>query len=376
MRSFKTTPAGTAIITLFIILAAMMPAAGEPVLVNQGSGLGYVFSNRGNCFIILPEHVHGDRRVVTLRTSTPSIFGDAKIFKSFMPGADLSIGFVSSDLGGRCSSTWEQMQERTDSLLDKTDSAVLVRIDAQGGEELIPMRIVNRDYDMLTAVIADTNDKRKIYQGTSGAILKIGDVVIGMAVRASDDRTARVLRIDEIKSEVGRLIEAREQGRAYATEPPSANGNDNGLCVEKDDILIRAVTCNSEPVSPENACSSLARGKESTPVILRMNGPAELFVELDTKEGAAVGHISMKSKAGDGSTSAPRRVSIEVDSSSGNSPRWRYFGDSDMTPFGDLEVDNGSAPFARRIKISIKSQWDVGKPIRLDCLAISPAASQ
>lgn len=375
MRLFKTTGTECAIILSIILVTWMTPLSAEPVLVNQGSGLGYVFNHKGNCFVILPEHVHGTRHVVTLRTSEPSTYGDARIFKSFVPGADLSIGLVSSSLGGRCADTWEQLPARTDSLLDGTDDAVLVRIEAAGGEEVIPMKIVGRDYETLSATLANAGDKRKIYKGTSGGILKIGNVVVGMAFQAFSEKEAKFLRIDAIKSQLDRLIEARIDGEAYAADNSDQVSNKRNICAVPKHLVVRSVTCNTEPISPDNACSNLVGRNGATPVVLPLNGPIELIAELDTEKAVAVNSIALKTKEGDTTTSVPKSVKVEVDSSSGSAPRWRYFGASDMTPFGDLKVTNGTAPFVRRIKISIDNAWDPDKAIRIDCLAVSPTTA-
>src|SRR5690606_38941872 len=137
----------------------------EPVAVNQGTGQGLVFSHRGNCYLILPAHVHGRARTVTFATASPSMTDDAAIFRSFSPGPDLSVAHVRSGMESRCTDTWDGLPDRTDALLDRNSADMLTRLSASGVEEHIEMRITSRDYEVLTAVIADEKRRDEIFQG-------------------------------------------------------------------------------------------------------------------------------------------------------------------------------------------------------------------
>src|SRR5262245_56517873 len=110
-------------------------AHAEPVAVNKGSGQGFIFVHRGNCYLILPQHVPGLQRVVSIVTAAPSVAGEAEIFRSFMPGADLSIALVRPGLEQRCTDDWSELPPRTDAVLDQSDYANLVRLTASGAEE-------------------------------------------------------------------------------------------------------------------------------------------------------------------------------------------------------------------------------------------------
>ena len=331
-------------------LSLFGPAVAEPVSINRGAGLGFVFNDAGNCYVVLPEHVHGRQRRLSLLTAAPSAVGDAEIFRSFTPGTDLSIGYVKSGLEDRCLQRWDELAARTDALLDRSDKAILVRVLPSGVEDKVPMIIRSRDLDVVTAAPEDASRGAEIYQGTSGGVLKMGDTIIGMAVRSTSPSEATFLRIDKIRQELERLLEARSPGSPQA-ELDSGKGQGMATCASA--IAIRSAVCDREPVAPEFGCSNMSSGIGRM-VLTEGAEPLEMLIELDVDKPVPVAEVRMQKSPEDTSTATPKSLLIEVDSSTGTARRWREFGSMDMSPLGEATVANGARPFARRLRITIE----------------------
>lgn len=349
-----------ALIALTFPLAG--PAWAESVAVNQGEGQGLVFSHRGHCYLILPQHVHGRSRAVTIATASPALTGDARIFRSFAPGMDLSIGLVSAGLGSRCAERWQDLPARTDALLDQSDEAVLTFVAASGLTENRAMRIVSRDLDLLTASVTGARDQ--IFKGTSGAVLRMKGVVIGMAVTSADTSEASFIRIDAIREKLDRLLDSEAATPAPAPLPEVAA--DGGACGPALSSRVAGITCSREPVSADYACSNLLHGRPA-----RFSpGPVDLIVELAGDAPVPVGALRLTSRAAEGEAVAPKTIRAGFDFAPTLRDRWLPFGQVDVTPFGDGTIVNGSRPRARRLKLSITSSWDGSLPTQVDCLSI------
>lgn len=349
------------LLALAIVLVPVL-ARAEAVSINQGEGQGLVFTHRGHCYLILPQHVHGRSRSVTIATASPALAGDARIFRSFTPGLDLSIGLVSPGLDNRCTERWEEFPARTDNLLDQTDDAVLTFVAASGLVEKRPMRIVSRDLDVLTAKIV--GDEGQVFKGTSGATLQIRNVVIGMAVTSEDTSEATFIRIDAIREKLDRLLDSD----AAAPSPPAmaAPASAAGTCGAAHPLALAAVTCSREPLSAEYACSNLLAGRPA-----RFSpGPVDLVVELAADGPVPVGTLHLASRVAEGEATPPKSIRAGFDFASTVRDRWLPFGQMDVTPFGDGTMVNGSRPRARRLRLSIVSTWDDNLPLQLDCLSV------
>ncbi|MFZ2871283.1 hypothetical protein [Zavarzinia sp.] len=336
------------------------PAWAESVAVNQGEGQGLIFSHRGHCYLILPQHVHGRSRAVTIATASPALTGDARIFRSFAPGMDLSIGLVSAGLGNRCAERWQDLPARTDALLDQSDEAVLTFIAASGLAENRAMRIVSRDLDLLTASVTGARDQ--IFKGTSGAVLRMKGVIIGMAVTSADTSEASFIRIDAIREKLDRLLDSE----AATPAPTPEIAADNGTCGPALSSRVAGITCSREPVSADYACSNLLHGRP----VRFSPGPVELIVELAGGAPVPVGALRLASRPAEGEAIAPKTIRASFDFAPTLRDRWLPFGQVDVTPFGDGAVVNGSRPRARRLKLSITSTWDDALPTQIDCLSI------
>lgn len=348
-------------------LAGAAGAKAEAVAVNQATGQGFIFTHQGNCYLMLPQHVHGRARTVTLVTASPSVAGDAQVFRSFSPGNDLSIALVGTDMQGRCRDSWKGLPERTDALLDRGGDAVLTRISASGVEEHLPMRITSRDLDFLTASPLSQAHAAEIFKGISGATLRVDGQVVGMAVTSANEAEATFLRIDAIKAVMGRLLDSQPA----APPPPvaaAAAAPAGGQCGATGAVALAALACSLEPASPEFACSNLLQGKP-----VRFPAGARnvaLTVQLAPAAPVPVGAVRLGAQAAEGEATPPRGIRVEVNSGAEGERGWRDFGRADMTPFGQITLQDVNRTQARRLRIWLVSGWDDALPMQLDCLSV------
>jgi hypothetical protein len=351
------------------LLLGPHPAGAESVSVNQGSGQGFIFNHRGNCYLILPQHVHGRGRTVTITTAAPSVSGDASIVRSFAPGLDLSVGFVARGLESQCRDSFAQLPARSDNLLNQSQEATLTYVAASGLLENVPMRIVSRDFDLLTVTPAGGAYQDQIFKGRSGAMLRIDGKVVGMAIASTDTSEATILRIDAIMGPLTRLIDSGAESPADpAKSTPAPTPGVSGTCSAAPSIPVAAITCSREPVSPDFACSNLLSGK---PVRFAPGmTPIVLIAEFAAKEPLPVGVVEMTSRPTEGEATPPRTIRLGSDYAAERRDRWMTFGDGDMTPLGDVSIPNGSRPRARRLQITLASSWDADLPIQVDCLSV------
>ncbi|ODT78184.1 MAG: hypothetical protein ABS76_24540 [Pelagibacterium sp. SCN 64-44] len=353
---------------IFQIFFAMLALGGfsctawaEPVSVNRGIGLGYVFSHNQNCFLILPAHVHGRGSRVSISTAIPASVGDATLVRTYAPELDLSLFYVTSGLANRCKDRFSALPEEIGTLLDSATTAQLIRVDATGAETRDAMTIVAADFE----TIAATADDSEIYQGTSGAILRIGTTPIGMAIQSESIGQATFLRMDEIVARIRRSLTGTI---VPAPAPPPDDETalvPAGAC-PVGSIAIRAVQCSVEPVEPHHACANLITQAGVT--VFPAGTRPQIVVELGEGKPVPVGAVTLLAPDNP-DWAKPQQIRIDFSSVSG-APRWLRFGAADMSPLGSLELRNGSRPFANRLAINLLGSWEPGLPSALACLAV------
>ncbi len=346
-------------------LLVTLPASAEPVSINGGEGMGYSFSYRNNCYVILPDHVRGNTARLSLRGTTS--IGDATVFHTFGENPDLAVATVTSGLEGNCEDEWADFLPDVQDVLDASDTALLIRL-TNSDITRDEMVVTSVGFTEITAELADPALAYPIQQGTSGSMLMAGRTIVGMATDY-DDATgqATFLRMDEIVGRVGRLLN-RGPG-APLPEPVQGGSAAVAAVCSPGGIVVRTVQCSIEPVSPEFGCSNLLSG--SGPVIFPAGSTPHIIVELDGDEPPALGAVSLATDQADTTTTKPKGLLIEV-SNARSGQRWRRFAAGDMNPVGSFLAENGARPYARHVSIAIQSAWDEALPIRLDCLAAIP----
>lgn len=318
------------------------PAQAESVSINRNKGQGFAVSHQGNCYVILPEHVHGKGRALTLSTGSPPVVGEASVFHSFAPGMDLSVAYVTGGLEGRCKDRFADLPRNIDGLIGPNGAVTYVRVSAAGAVERVVARVISMLYETMEVEVAEASDAT-VFRGTSGAFVFAGDTPVGMIVRAPDDRHAEVLRIDAIVGRLQRLL-AGGIGGAQANpgeEPPATVvAQESGLGGK-----AAAITrCSAEPVSPDNGCWAMASG--AAPLIVPPGSvPLVIEIELDGDVASPVSLIRIRSDVNEGAATPPKTVLVER-TAGGDRPAWLSFGRGDMSPLGSLELRHGAAPRA------------------------------
>ena len=357
--------------TLFAVIflslvVQLASASAQPVSIDRGNGQGFVFQHRGNCYLMLPAHVHGRRMRITFSTSAPITSGDAIIFQTFAPSLDLSLAYVQTKLDDRCKSRWDDLSRNIQPFLSGATRATLVRVDPAGNEQRDGMTITSSDAFTINASVAGAASADEVYQGTSGAILLIGDTIVGMAVQSPDPHQAVFVRVDEIVARLSRLLDARQPAQTQPPNDPELTAG--GLCGAST-IKIAAVQCSTEADIAEHGCSNLAAG--GGPVSFPA-GSRNVCIEVDFagKNAIPLKQVVLGTSLDDSSYAAPQTVLMEVDSSNA-APHWRRFGQADMSPVGTFDFPNAAAPYARRLKLTFLSTWNDKFPMRLDCIALN-----
>ena len=344
------------------LLAALIGLSGaadaEPVALNRSTGQGYVFNQAGNCFVVFPKHVlNGRSRKITLTAAGAAATGDANVLQ-LNTVHDLAIGYVNPGFESRCTESWAKFPKQIQPLLTGNTTGLLTRIAPNGILERFPVQIENFDNDKIYGqLLGDAS----IQQGGSGGFLLIKDQLAGMLLATEDGRRAQFLRVDEIYSEVSRLVETGVERRV------TAPGQSDKCPASK--ITFTSIICDREPVTPDFACSNLVQG---LPLLIPAESlPVTIYAELKVPEPKAVSRIALRSVVSDENAEGAKSIKVMVDSSDNpNMPYWRYFGAADMAPTGAIDLSNGSQPFARRVKVTIRSSWSSNKPVNLSCLSL------
>ena len=196
-------------------------------------------------------------------------------------------------------------------------------------------------------------------------MLRAGGTIIGMAVKSEGIDDAYFLRADEIAARLGRLLDT---GPTAITRPePIAETSDSGGLCPAGTIAIAAIACNVEPLTPELACSNLVQGGV-TAFPPGATAP-RIVIDLPGEEATPLSMVALGASGAAPSATVPKSVLIEISSTPG-APRWRRFAGGDMPPTGRFQANNGAAPYATQVAITLQSSWDSQLPTALNCIAL------
>ncbi len=345
----------------FAFLAVSAGGGSAEVVQVDDTGQGLIVTHRGNCFLVLPEHVSAGSSTFQIVTSNPATYGDAAVMP-FRSANDVKLAYVSPGLENRCTQSWDSLPDTVDHLLRPGAPVVLTRVMSSGLME--GLDLVVRDVGLVTfTAILKGGD---VYQGTSGAIATVEGEVVGIAINVSqpDDTLVEFLRIDQIKAELKRILDAQANTVATRIEQEATASQ----ACEPDALPLRSVTCDRPAASAEHACSRLASGGPA--VFDAGTLPITIEVEIDADAPVAVSSLTLKSVAGSGAYAVPKSIRAEVSPRADRRGYWGMFGAADVPPTGYLTLTNGSAPNARLARVVISSAWASDKPLRIDCLLL------
>lgn len=346
-----------------VSVTAIGPAGAEVVAVGE-EGVGLLVSHRGNCYVVLPQHVHGHSTAVTVYTASPSAFGDAQVLIDLKSVYDLSVAYVSPGLEHRCTDRWDDIgadlsATLRDALANQT-RATLVRVSSGGAVEQVPMRIASYTLDTFQATV---EGETEIYKGSSGAILYLDGRPVGMAIRAADTEDGWFLRFDRIRADVDRLLDAQADGLVAVRAAASEAGA--GACTSS--VPIASVSCDQPPVAAKEGCSNIARGLPATFRAGHLPLTLEIAVEGDAPR--PVSSVEITAARGEG-YAVPKDVRATSKVTAGEGGSWLGFRAADMPPTGYLRLSNGRKPNVRRLRLVIASAWSPDKPLRIECIAL------
>jgi hypothetical protein len=348
------------------LAAALAPASAEPVSVNSPEGQGFTVAHRNNCYVLLPQHVHGGRQSLSLASGAPPVVGEGRVFQTFAPGMDLSVAFVTGGLEGRCMQRFVDLPRNVDPLIAAGGEVSFVTVWKGGRVQRVRGRVATIAYEEMTIDVEDDAPDTAMFPGRSGGVVLAGDTPVGMIVEAVGTRQAVALRMDAIVLRIERLL-AGGIGSDPATEPATAPAAapDAGIAGLADAIS----RCSAEPLTPEASCWALAAG--SGPLLVPA-GTLPFSLDLRLNGGAAVpvGRVRMRTDPDEGTWTAPKSVIVERNAGTPERPFWISYGRADMSPFGELELAHGAAPRTAALRITVLDVWDPSLPLRLDRIEV------
>lgn len=368
---------------IVIVVSTMMASAGhtEPVAINRGDGQGYAVDHRNNCYILLPVHVLGRSNNLTLSAGAPPVVGEARVFQRFnIDDMDLAVAVVSGTLQGRCDSRFSDLPRRIDELLGNARPLSLVRVAPSGIVTREPVEVTEVLYETLRIrTVADTRD---LTAGSSGSFLFSDDIPVAMLTDAIDPGNGIALRMDAIVSRISRLLEG---GPTVGDRADPIGSDRRGRAVDRqsdavsrestESIALRVVACQPEPVDPDFACGRLVEAEGA--MLMPAGQPIRVDMEIEWPQNASrsIRSVSLRSVVdGAGAYAVPKSVLIEIDSSTGETRRWRPFAAGDMSPLGEFDAAPGVGQFAERLRLHITSSWsdhlDHNLPTRLDRVTV------
>lgn len=335
---------------LFLALAVILAqtlgfclaAFAESVTIDNGTerGQGLIFREGGVCYVIMPRHVAGDQRKVTLYSAAPVVHSGATVETPFWPGMDLAIGVARGAIEQRCtmplSALNTEVQPETGARLQ------LMRLRQSGEPERLDMIVTKSDYLTLDAQLIDSNSD--LFKGTSGSFLFDADRPVGMVIEALSGTEARFIRIEEIYQNVARRV-ARRAGYAEAQIPEIT-------LIEPNTLPFEVVEASLPPASPEFAEENLTGPGSYVFTLTKANR-----IALRAAEGKVVTLSGLRITAdAEGLAGLPRDIQVDV-STSPDGARTRSVYSGQMPPDGILDVAIASTRVLW-VFITIRSGWD------------------
>lgn len=319
------------------------PVAAQVVAIKatDQNGHGFMLRHNGTCYVILPAHVAGKARRVTVLTATPVANAEAMIEQPFWPGLDLAIGPMRGAAADQCTETLASLDGMASP--EAGGNLDLVRLRASGEVERLSMRYTSSAFLTLEAEMLKAGEE--FFQGTSGAFLFQNDKPVGMVIETPAPTMGRFIRIEHIKANAQLWLDRRSGTFASAAAATLPQG---------EGIAFEVMSATQAPVSPDQSPSNLAGAgayvfapQGVNRVVLRINGGTstdlrKVILTSNPEAGYAL----------------PRNVQIEVSTrKDGASPRGFFKGE--MAPDGLLEARHPGT-YASWVILTFTSAWSDG----------------
>lgn len=343
---------------LFLILCvvaggfAQIGRAADVALVDDGLGQALLFGHNGLCYAALPNHVVPGRDRIALAVPTPQQSGAAEIFWRD-PDTDLALAYVEGELASRCTLSLNTLPTDISDLLQRNETGLVKSVHSDGRFfDRMGVSLVDVRQDEFYTVMNDLAIEGDLFQGFSGSVVTVGEVVAGIALDNDPvTRQARFLRMD-------RVVELARQNLANnhptrRTIPQQEGGA--GFRVTAFEGGAQAGAVSLEP------------GSLTSPWIAEWPGrPISFEITLSQDQLISVNRVVLSTQSSD-ATTPPRRILVEVDRGLPGAAYWTPLSAPDMSPTGAFELNTGGT-VARRVRISLMDVWYPDRPLRLDTL--------
>ena len=335
-----------------------LPAQARVVTVEEGSGAGLLMRQGGNCYVILPTHLHG-RSMSGIRLGSDHAgapIGTARIVYVAPDDADISFGVVRGGLEAACGVEWRSLPRRLDDRLTPGTELMLRRPRQQvfEGRRLV----VHSSGPELVRLVPAPGERTDLFGGTSGAVAFLGTTPVAMVLRADGASEALAIRIDAVVALVGQILEGRPAERDPAPAMDTKDAPPGGAAALPPGDSLRAVSWSAHPV--DGAVDPAAMLAGGGPWIFPL-GSEPVRLTLRLTETDRLSRIRLRAAENTGAA-VPREIGIVTDSSTDpDRPRPSSIPAPEMTPDGQFDLRVGER-FAHTVTITIWSSWGGGSP--------------
>ncbi len=354
----------TKITACLLLWLAFAPAAAARVVgVEDGAGSGFLFSHRGNCFLILPSHVHGNFRTgIRVDTQAGGAIGSADVVYQVPGEADISLALVKGGVTRDCGPAWADLPRSLSGVLEIGRIAIIERARQRSAEG---RRLVlhSTDFRQVRLVPAE-GETPDLFGGTSGATVFLDGTPIAMVLKAEAADAVWAMRMDEIVNLLARFMgevpTARSCGEGVLSEAcpePAAPAQGDAF-----EVLAWSV----HPVQGTADPSTMATG--GAPYIAPLRPGEPIVIEIALTGTDRLSRVRIVSEPTD-DASVPKDIEVVTDISDGAVRRPNPMPRRDMSPDGLYDNRVGER-FAKTVTIRITSSWGGGSPVRIDRIVI------
>lgn len=347
-----------------LVWLAFAPSVASKVVgVENGTGSGFLYSHRGNCFVILPSHVHGrfsdDIPIDSYQSGT---IGSADIVYRVPGEADISLGLVKGAVSEDCGPDWTALPRSLTGHLDVGQIGIIERARQQSVEGR-RVQLHSKDFSKIR-LVPTPEEQPDLFGGTSGATVFIDGTPVGMVLEAETAEAAWAIRMDEIVNLLSRFM----------GEVPAKENCDQGMLSGACDApaesvegaAYEVVAWSVHPVSGAPDPSAIAGSQAAYFAPLSAGQPVVL--ELVLTDADRLRRIQILSEP-DPDAAVPKDIEIITDVSAEGRSRPNPMPRRDMSPDGRYDNRVGER-FAKHVTIRITSSWGNGSPIRIDRILI------
>ncbi len=348
---------------LLLWLAFVHAAAARVVGVEDGAGSGFLFSHRGNCFLILPSHVHGNYRTgIRVDTQAGGAIGSADIVYQAPGEADISLALVKGGVTRDCGPEWGDLPRSLSGVLEIGRIAIIERARQRSAEG---RRVVvhSTDFRQVRLVPAE-GEAPDLFGGTSGATVLLDGTPIAMVLKAEAADAVWAIRMDEIVNLLARFMGEVPPVQSCGEGVLSAACPESRAPAEGDPFEMLAWSVH--PVKEAADPSEMVAG--DAPYVAPLVPGEPIVLELALTETDRLSRVRIVSEPTEG-VAIPKDIEIVTDVSDGAIRRPNPMPRRDMSPDGVYDNRVGER-FARTVTIRITSSWGGGSPVRIDRIVI------